>query len=95
MFTSGATESINLAIKGVADMYGEKGRHVITSLTEHKAVLDTCKHLEKLGYEVTYLAPTTTGRITLESVRDALRDDTVLVAIMWANNEVGTVNPIR
>ncbi len=95
VFTSGATESINLAIKGVADMYGEKGRHVITSLTEHKAVLDTCKHLEKLGWEVTYLEPTTTGRITLESVEKALRPDTVLVAIMWANNEVGTVNPIR
>ncbi len=95
VFTSGATESINLALKGVADMYGEKGRHVITSLTEHKAVLDTCKHLEKQGFEVTYLEPTKTGRITLESVEKALRPDTVLVAIMWANNEVGTVNPIR
>jgi cysteine desulfurase len=95
VFTSGATESINLALKGVADMYGDKGRHVITSLTEHKAVLDTCKHLEKQGYEVTYLEPTQTGRITLESVEKALRPDTVLVAIMWANNEVGTVNPIR
>ncbi len=95
VFTSGATESINLAIKGVADMYGEKGRHMVTSLTEHKAVLDTCKHLEKLGWEVTYLEPTKTGRITLESVEKALRPDTVLVAIMWANNEVGTINPIR
>ncbi|MCY2960395.1 MAG: IscS subfamily cysteine desulfurase [Planctomycetota bacterium] len=95
VFTSGATESINLALKGVADMYGEKGRHVVTSLTEHKAVLDTCKHLEKLGWEVTYLEPTKTGRITVESVEKALRPDTVVVAIMWANNEVGTVNPIR
>src|SRR5438046_2517866 len=95
VFTSGATESINLAIKGVADMYGEKGRHVVTSLTEHKAVLDTCKHLEKQGWEVTYLEPTKTARITPESVEKALRPDTVLVAIMWANNEVGTVNPIR
>ncbi len=95
VFTSGATESINLGVKGVADMYGEKGRHVITSLTEHKAVLDTCKHLEKLGWEITYLEPEKTGRITLDSVAKALRPDTVLVAIMWANNEVGTVNPIR
>ncbi len=95
VFTSGATESINLAIKGVADMYGDKGRHMITSLTEHKAVLDTCKHLEKLGWEVTYLEPLPTGRVTVESVEKALRPDTVLVAIMWANNEVGTVNPIR
>jgi len=95
VFTSGATESINLGLKGVADMYGDKGRHIVTSLTEHKAVLDTCKHLEKLGWEVTYLEPTKTGRITVESVEKALRPDTVVVAVMWANNEVGTVNPIR
>jgi cysteine desulfurase len=95
VFTSGATESINLAIKGVADMYSEKGRHIVTSMVEHKAVLDTCKHLEKLGWEVTYLQPTKTGRVTLESVAAALRPDTVLVALIWANNEIGTLNPIR
>jgi cysteine desulfurase len=95
VFTSGSTESINLALKGVAEMYADKGRHVITSLAEHKAVLDTCKHLEKQGLEVTYLEPTRTGRITLEMVAQALRPDTILVALMWANNEVGTLNPVR
>jgi cysteine desulfurase len=95
VFTSGATESINLALKGVADMYGEKGRHIVTSLTEHKAVLDTCKHLEKEGFEVTYLEPAATGRVSVESVEQALRPDTILVAVMWANNEVGTLNPVR
>jgi cysteine desulfurase len=95
VFTSGSTESINLALKGVAEMYADKGRHVITSLAEHKAVLDTCKHLEKQGLEVTYLDPTRTGRITTEMVEQALRPDTILVALMWANNEVGTLNPVR
>jgi cysteine desulfurase len=95
VLTSGATESLNLAIKGVAQMYGEKGRHIITSLVEHKAVLDTCKHLEKEGFEVTYLEPTKQGRIELEAVRAAMRPDTILVCLMWANNEVGTINPIR
>jgi cysteine desulfurase len=95
VFTSGSTESINLAIKGVADMYSDKGRHILTSQVEHKAVLDTCKHLEKLGYEVTYLKPMKTGRVTAEMVEGALRPDTILVALMWANNEVGTLNPIR
>jgi len=95
VFTSGSTESINLAIKGVAEMYSEKGRHIVTSQVEHKAVLDTCKHLEKVGFEVTYLAPTRAGRITKEMVEGALRPDTILVALMWANNEVGTLNPIR
>jgi cysteine desulfurase len=95
VFTSGSTEAINLALKGVAEMYVEKGKHIVTSLVEHKAVLDTCKHLEKLGYEVTYLNPEKTGRITTEAVRAALRPDTILVALMWANNEVGTLNPIR
>jgi cysteine desulfurase len=95
VFTSGSTEGINLAIKGVAEMYASKGKHIVTSQAEHKAVLDTCKHLEKLGHEVTYLAPDEHGRVTVESVADALRDDTVLVTVMWANNEVGTVNPIR
>jgi len=95
VFTSGSTESINLALKGVAEMYAEKGRHIVTSEAEHKAVLDTCKHLEKQGFEVTYLAPTKAGRITTDMVRAALRPDTILVALMWANNEVGTLNPIR
>jgi len=95
VFTSGSTESINLALKGVAEMYADKGRHVITSMAEHKAVLDTCKHLEKQGLEVTYLDPTRTGRITTEMVAAALRPDTILVALMWANNEVGTLNPVR
>ena len=95
VFTSGSTEAINLAIKGAAEMYGSKGKHIITSQAEHKAVLDVCKHLEKHGFEVTYLKPDATGRTTAEDVAGALRDDTILVALMWANNEVGTVNPIR
>lgn len=95
VFTSGSTESINLAIKGVAEMYAEKGRHIVTSQVEHKAVLDTCKHLEKLGFEVTYLKPTKKGRVSLEMVESALRPDTILVALLWANNEVGTLNPVR
>ena len=95
VFTSGSTESINLALKGAAEMYGKKGKHIITSQAEHKAVLDTCKHLEKLGFEVTYLQPDKTGRVTVDAVREVLRDDTIVVALMWANNEVGTLNPIR
>jgi cysteine desulfurase len=95
VFTSGSTEAINLALKGVAEMYTDKGKHIVTSQVEHKAVLDTCKHLEQLGYEITYLAPERTGRITREKVAAALRPDTVLVALMWANNEVGTLNPVR
>jgi cysteine desulfurase len=96
VFTSGSTESINLAIKGAVDMYGEsKGRHIVTCQAEHKAVLDTCKHLEKEGCEVTYLQPDRSGRVSVEQVAEALRDDTVLVALMWANNEIGTLNPIR
>lgn len=95
IFTSGSTEAINLALKGVAEMYAAKGKHVVTSLAEHKAVLDTCKHLEKLGYEVTYLKPDKSARISAEQVRAAIRPDTLLVALMWANNEVGTLNPIR
>jgi cysteine desulfurase len=95
VFTSGSTEAINLAIKGVAEMYGSKGKHIITSLAEHKAVLDVCKHLEKQGFEVTYLKPDKTGRTTAAHVAEALRDDTILVAVMWANNEVATVNEVR
>ncbi len=95
VFTSGSTEAINLALKGVAEMYAEKGKHVITSSAEHKAVLDTCKHLEQAGAEVTYLAPDKSGRVSVEQVAAALRPDTILVALMWANNEVGTLNPVR
>ena len=95
IFTSGSTEAINLAMKGVAEMYGEKGKHVITSQAEHKAVLDTAKHLEKQGFEVTYLQPDKTGRISVEQVAEAMRDDTILVALLWGNNEVGTLNPVR
>lgn len=95
VFTSGSTEGINLAIKGVAEMYSSKGKHIVTSQAEHKAVLDTCKHLEKQGFEVTYLPPDKQGRHSAEQVEAALRDDTILVTIMWANNEIGSINPVR
>ncbi|HPF12790.1 MAG: IscS subfamily cysteine desulfurase [Planctomycetes bacterium] len=99
IFTSGSTEAINLALKGVVDMYGKKDAacpgHIVTSLAEHKAVLDTCKHLETQGVEVTYLKPDRTGRHSAAQVAEALRDDTLLVAIMWVNNEVGSINPIE
>jgi cysteine desulfurase len=95
IYTSGSTEAINLAMKGVAQMYDSKGKHIITSQAEHKAVLDTAKRLEKDGFEVTYLAPDSTGRHSAEQVAEALREDTILVCIMWANNEIGTINPIR
>ena len=95
IFTSGATESDNLAIKGVAEYYRKKGNHIITSQTEHKAVLDTCKALEKRGYEVTYLSVDKTGRVDPEALREAIRDETILVSIMWANNEIGTLNDVR
>ena len=95
IFTSGSTEAINLALKGTAEMYGSKGKHIITSQAEHKAVLDTCKHLEQHGFEVTSLAPDSSGRVEVERVAEALRDDTILVALIWGNNEVGTLNPVR
>jgi cysteine desulfurase len=94
VWTSGATESDNLAIKGVAHFYQKKGKHIITSKIEHKAVLDTCRQLEREGFEVTYLDPDEKGLIPAESVAGALRDDTILVSIMHANNEIGTVNDI-
>ena len=94
IWTSGATESNNLAIKGVAEMYGQKGKHVISAVHEHKATLDPCKRLQKQGYDVTFLEPGSDGVIYAEQVAEALRDDTVLVTIMWANNEIGTTNEI-
>ena len=95
VWLSGATESDNLAIKGVVEFYKDKGRHIITATTEHKAVLDTCKALERKGLaRVTYLPVDTTGRIDPEQVRAAIADDTVLISIMFANNEIGTIQPI-
>ncbi|MEY4455846.1 MAG: hypothetical protein RLY15_110 [Bacteroidota bacterium] len=95
IFTSGATEGDNLAIKGVYEMYASKGNHIITCTTEHKAVLDTCKHLEKLGAEVTYLDVQPDGLIDLKQVEAAMRPTTILVAIMYANNEIGVIQPIK
>ncbi|MDC3953829.1 IscS subfamily cysteine desulfurase [Polyangium jinanense] len=94
IFTSGATESNNLAIKGVAELYKEKGNHIITTVIEHKAVLDTCKRLEKQGYEVTYLPVGKDGLVSPDDVAKAITDKTILVSVMLANNEVGTVQPI-
>jgi len=94
VFTSGATESNNLAIKGVAQMYAEKGNHIITAATEHKAVLDTCKHLEKEGCKVTYLAVQTNGLVDLDQLRAAITDKTILISIMYANNEIGVLQPV-
>ena len=94
VFTSGATESTNLAIKGAAEMYREKGKHIITQVTEHKATLDTCKRLEKYGYEVTYLPVEKDGRVNLDELRAAIRPNTILISIMYANNEIGVVQPI-
>ena len=95
IFTSGATESDNLGIKGVFEMYSQKGNHVITCTTEHKAVLDTCKHLEKLGGRVTYLPVDEKGLINLEELEAAMTPETILVTIMYGNNETGTINNIR
>ena len=94
IFTSGATESNNLAIKGVAEMYREKGNHIITQVTEHKAVIDTCKKLEKQGARVTYLPVQKDGRISLDDLRDAITDKTILITIMTANNEIGVLQPV-
>jgi cysteine desulfurase len=94
VWTSGATESNNLAIKGAAEFHKDRGKHLITTQTEHKAVLDTCKRLEKDGYDVTYLPVQQDGRVSVDAVRDAMTDKTILVSIMLANNEIGTVNPV-
>jgi cysteine desulfurase len=94
IFTSGATESNNLALKGVAEMYAGQGRHIITSRSEHSAVLDPCEYLESRGYRVTYLAPDAKGLVSAEQVAEAIDEDTILVSIMLANNETGTLQPI-
>src|SRR5215475_7008832 len=94
IFTSGATESNNLAIKGVAAMYARKGKHIITTVTEHKAVIDPCKRLERDGFQVTFLPVDKNGRISAEQVEAALTDKTILVSVMAANNEIGTLQPI-
>ncbi len=95
IFTSGATESDNLAIKGVYEMYASKGDHIITVTTEHKAVLDTCKHIEKIGGKVTYLKVNREGLIDLKDLEAAITDKTILISIMYANNEMGVIQPIR
>jgi len=95
IWTSGATESINLAIKGIANFYADRGKHIVTCKTEHPATLDTCKRLERSGWEVTYLDVDRTGRLDPEAVREAITDKTVLVSIMAANNEIGTIHPIN
>ena len=94
VFTSGATESDNLAIKGAANFYKTKGKHLITVKTEHKAVLDTMRELERQGFEVTYLGVQENGLIDLEELKAAIRDDTILISVMWVNNEIGVVQDI-
>src|ERR671935_3259099 len=94
IFTSGATESDNLAIKGVAEMYREKGNHIITCVIEHKAVIDACKRLEKQGYRVSYLPVQKDGRISLDELKASITDKTILISIMTANNEIGVLQPI-
>lgn len=95
IFTSGSTEAINIVLKGVVENYSEKGKHIITVSTEHKAVLDTCKHLESRGYEVTYLSVQQNGLIDLKELKNSLRSDTILVCVMFVNNEIGVIQPIK
>ena len=95
IFTSGATEADNLALKGVYEMYASKGNHIITATTEHKAILDTCKHIEKLGGEITYLGVKENGLIDLKELEAAIKPSTILIAIMYANNETGVIQPIK
>lgn len=94
-FTSGATESDNMAIRGIVEAHSDKGKHIITTSIEHHAVIETCKMLEKKGYEVTYVKPQSDGIVTVESIVEAMRDDTILVSVMTANSEIGTIQPIR
>lgn len=94
IWTSGSTESNNLAIKGVADMYREQGKHIITQVTEHKAVIDPCKRLQRDGYDVTWLPVDKSGQVNVDELIDAIRPDTILVSIMWANNEIGTIQKV-
>ena len=95
IFTSGATESNNLAIKGVLEMYARKGNHIITINTEHKAVLDACKHAEKMGAELTYLGVEENGLLDLQKLQEAIKQNTVLISVMWANNEIGVIQPVQ
>lgn len=95
IFTSGATESDNLAIKGVFEMYKEKGNHIITAVTEHKAILDACKHVEKLGGKVTYLPVKEDGLVDLAALEEAMTPETILVSIMYGNNEIGVIQPVK
>jgi cysteine desulfurase len=95
IFTSGATEAINIAIKGVAESYSNKGKHIITVSTEHKAVLDTCKDLERRGFEITYLPVQTNGLLDLDELQKAIRTDTILVSVMYVNNETGVIQHIK
>ena len=95
VWTSGATEADNLAIKGVAHFYQKNGKHIITCKIEHKAVLDTCRQLEREGFEVTYLEPRSSGLIDLDDLKAAIRDDTILVSIMHVNNEIGVIQDIK
>lgn len=94
IFTSGATEADNLALKGVFEMYASKGNHIITTVTEHKAVMDTCKHIEKRGGEITYLPVNNEGLVDLQQLESAIRPNTILIAVMYANNETGTIMPV-
>src|SRR5262245_22678441 len=95
VFSSGATEAVNLALKGVAESYGDKGRHIVACVTEHKAVLDSCKVLEKRGFRVTYLPVQPNGLVDMQKLKDALTTQTILISIMAANNEIGTIQPVR
>lgn len=95
IFTSGATEAVNLAIKGVAEKYAVKGNHIITCVTEHKAVIDTCRHLEKKGMEITWLPVDANGRLDIDQLEAAIRPSTILIAVMFANNETGVLMPVR
>ena len=94
IFTSGSTEAINIALKGIGENYSENGKHIITLSTEHKAVLDTCKHLETRGYEITYLSVQKDGLIDLSDLKKSLRSDTILVCVMFVNNETGVIQQI-